>query len=186
MNFNQDLDLLRQQMLKLPLNEFWQVGEEAGLYLSELVSSLNPKKLLEIGTSCGYSTTWLLQGLQQKEAHLITIESNKNRFEISQKYLETLNLGQTKLTQIRHHAPEVFEEIDLHNVDFVFCDAIKKQTLDLYLYLKPFLGEKGVFVVDNVISHKDSMQNFYDYLDQNNISYKLIKKGSGLIQISAL
>ena len=182
-HFIQKLSELRSQMLLLPLEQFWQVGEEAGLYLKDKIAYTKPKKVLEIGTSSGYSTTWLLQGLDQQASKLISIESNKNRFEISQAFLSQLDLGKTVLQQVRHHAPEVFPSLDLLNLDFVFCDAIKKQTLELFLILKPFMTQQGVFIVDNAISHKDSMQDFYDYLVTNHIEYALIDKGSGLLEV---
>lgn len=178
------LQEIRQEMLKLPQNEFWPVGPEAGGFLKDEVLARSPKKLLELGTSSGYSTTWLLQGLGESKAEILTIESNQNRYDIARDFFKKIDTKNTTITHIRHHAPEVFEEIDLNNLDFVFCDAIKKQTLDLFLYLQPHLTPNGVFIVDNVISHKDSMQNFYDYLSENQIDYKVIQKGAGLILIS--
>lgn len=174
---------LRQQMLQLPESEFWPVGPEAGMFLMEEVSRVQPQKILELGTSSGYSTTWLIQGLQDSKAEIITIESNKQRHQIAKEFFTKIDLKNIKLTHIRHHAPEVFDEIDLSNLDFIFCDAIKKQTLDLFLTLRPFMTPKSVFIVDNVLSHKDSMQNLYDYVNQNNIVHKIIPKGAGLMLI---
>jgi predicted O-methyltransferase YrrM len=183
MNKFLNLGELRKQMLKLPESEFWPVGPDAGHYIMTQVQKIKPQKILELGTSSGYSTTWIIQGLQGANSELITIESNKGRYEIAQKFFQKIDLQNIHLNHIRHHAPEVFEEIDLSNLDFIFCDAIKKQTLDLYLTLRPFMTPKSVFIVDNVISHKPSMQNLYDYLDTNKISYQVIEKGAGLIQI---
>lgn len=174
---------VREEMLKLPAKEFWPVGPEAGTFLKEVIEKHQPKKLLEIGTSSGYSTTWLLEGLQDNLAEIITIESNQSRYGIAQEFFAKLDLKNINLTHLRHHAPEVFKEIDLTNLDFIFCDAIKMQTLSLFEELQPFMTRNGVFIVDNVISHKKSMQNFYDYLDENNIKCEVIKKGAGLILI---
>jgi predicted O-methyltransferase YrrM len=174
---------VRAEMLKLPEKEFWPVGSEAGNFLKEVVEKYKPQKLLEIGTSSGYSTTWLLEGLQDITAKIITIESNQSRYDIAQDFFAKLDLKNINLTHLRHHAPEVFKEIDLTNLDFIFCDAIKMQTLSLFEELQPFMTKNGVFIVDNVISHKNSMQNFYDYLDENNIRCQVIEKGAGLILI---
>lgn len=175
---------IRQEMLKLPQSEFWPVGPEAGKFLMEQVASLKPHKLLELGTSSGYSTTWLMQGLADHRAEIITIESNLNRYNIAQDFFKKIDHKNITITHVRHHAPEVFPELDISNLDFIFCDAIKKQTLGLFKTLQPHMTPKAVFIVDNAISHKDSMQDFYDYLEQNNIQYQLISKGAGLILIS--
>ncbi len=37
------------------------IGEEAGAFLNLLVKALKPKRLLELGTSNGYSTVWLAE-----------------------------------------------------------------------------------------------------------------------------
>lgn len=177
------LTTIRQEMLKLPQEEFWPVGPEAGQFLMEKVQEIQPSKLLELGTSSGYSTTWLLQGLKDLKAEIITIESNQNRFDIAQRFFAQIDHRNTKINHVRHHAPEVFPELNLEGLDFVFCDAIKKQTLELFLYLQPFMAPKAVFIVDNVISHKASMQNLYDYLHEQNIAHQVIDKGAGLILI---
>lgn len=178
------LKQIRAEMLNLPQNEFWPVGPEAGQFLMEQVAIHNPKKLLELGTSSGYSTTWLLEGLADQTAEIITIESNLDRYNLAQEFFKQIDHKNIKISHVRHHAPEVFPELNLENLDFVFCDAIKKQTLNLYQLLRSYMTPEAIFIVDNAISHKESMQDFYDYLNQNNIQYDLIDKGAGLILIS--
>lgn len=177
------LEQIRKQMLLLPQDKFWPVGPEAGSYLSQLVSTNQPNKLLELGTSSGYSTTWLLEGLSDHKAELITIESNQERYNIAQKFFQQIDFKNTNLKHIRHHAPEVFSEIDLTNLDFIFCDAIKKQTLELYLYLKEFMTPNAVFIADNVISHRQSMNDLFQYLQDNKVTHQIISKGAGLLVI---
>ena len=71
----------------------------------------------------------------------------------------------------------------LNHLDFIFCDAIKKQTLELYLYLKEFMTPNAVFIADNVISHRQSMNDLFQYLQDNNVTHQVIPKGAGLLLI---
>ncbi len=181
------LQQVRQEMLRLPQENFWPVGPESGQFLKEKVKIVKPRKVLELGTSSGYSTTWLIEAIQelkpQQPTNLITIESNQARYDLAQKYFSQIDLSHIKLNQIRHHAPEVFDEIDLSNLDFIFCDAIKKQTLDLYQTLRPNMTPGSLFIADNVISHRDSMLDLFTYLEENQIEHKVHDIGAGLIVI---
>jgi predicted O-methyltransferase YrrM len=56
------------------------IGEEAGRFLALLVRALQAKRVLELGTSLGYSTVWLGQALRDTAGTLTTIERNEDLF----------------------------------------------------------------------------------------------------------
>lgn len=183
MSLINQLKEIRKEMIQMPQNLYWQVGEEAGQYIYQKIIKINAQKVVEIGTSSGYSATWILEALEQTGGRLITVESNKARYELAQKFFQKLGLDKNKLEHIRHHAPEVFSEIDLSQTDFFFYDGIKKQAMEIFIHVWPFMNKKGIFVADNVISHLEAFQPFIDFLDTQEISYQIINKGAGLIII---
>ena len=52
----------------------WNIAPSEGEYLSNLVQKLKAQRVLEIGTSNGYSTIWLALGLRET-GQLITLRA---------------------------------------------------------------------------------------------------------------
>jgi predicted O-methyltransferase YrrM len=50
------------------------IGPEAGALLNSLVRALKPSRILELGTSNGYSTLWLAEAARVVGARVITID----------------------------------------------------------------------------------------------------------------
>ena len=65
--------------------DFWNVSRATGNFLNMLVKMTNSKRVLEIGTSNGYSGLWFLSALEQTNGHLTTIEFYDKRQSRSQK-----------------------------------------------------------------------------------------------------
>lgn len=179
----EQLQSIRKEMSLLPQELYWQVGNEAGHYIYQKIIKINAQKIIEIGTSSGYSASWILEALLETGGKLITVESNKARYELAQKFFSKLEADSFRLEHIRHHAPEVFSEIDISNTDFFFYDGIKKQAMEIFIHVWPSINPNGIFVADNVISHLDQFQPFLDFLDTQEISYQIINKGGGLVII---
>ena len=51
------------------------IGEEAGAFLNLLIKALQPKLLLELGTSNGYSTVWLAEAARAIGGRVVTVEA---------------------------------------------------------------------------------------------------------------
>ena len=55
------------------------IGPETGQFLNILVHSLTAPRILELGTSFGYSTIWLAEAARATGGHLTTIEIDPER-----------------------------------------------------------------------------------------------------------
>ena len=120
------------------------------LYLLALISGA--RKILEIGTLGGYSTTWLARALPEG-GRLITLEADAKHAGVAGRniaragldHLVTVRLGAALDT-----LPQLAEEGE-GPFDFIFIDA-DKQNIPKYLLWALKLSRKGtLIVVDNVI-----------------------------------
>ena len=171
---------------------FWIVGPETGRVLHLLVRVFEPKVLLEIGTSVGYSAIYLASALQENgHGKLWTIESHKKRFELAK--LNIKKTGLKNIVQIMGHAPEIFFERsdsasdpDLpEKIDMAFFDAFKKDTGLFFDAVFPRLSHGGLIIVDNVLSHRHkSMLAFIEsvYL-RKDLKVVELAVGSGLLLV---
>src|SRR5579884_4216084 len=68
----------------------WNVDPQDGGYLYSLVKELKAQRVLEIGTSNGYSGIWLAMALRETGGQLITLDADRGRWELAQQhFLET-------------------------------------------------------------------------------------------------
>ncbi|ADO76985.1 O-methyltransferase [Halanaerobium praevalens] len=108
----------------------------------------NPKKILEIGTACGFSTL-LLAKYSSAETLITGIELKQARFREAKKNFEKFNY-QKKINLKAGDAFDVLMYLK-GNYDFIFLDAAKGQYFYLFEYLMELLAPGGILISDNVM-----------------------------------
>jgi predicted O-methyltransferase YrrM len=128
------------------------VAPNQGKLLHLLARVAGAKKILEIGTLGGYSTTWLARALPE-DGRLVTLEFDAKHAEVARKNIARAGLD--KLVTVRLGAaldtlPLLMEEGE-GPFDLIFIDADKKN-IPNYLTWSLKLSRKGTLIlVDNVI-----------------------------------
>ena len=70
------------------LRRYRNITHDTGEFLSLLVQALPARRVLEVGTSNGYSTVWLADALERTDGYMITIESDPSRAAEAETHLE--------------------------------------------------------------------------------------------------
>lgn len=128
------------------------VAPNQGKLLHLLARIAGARKILEIGTLGGYSTTWLARALPE-DGRLITLEFDPKHAEVARKNIARVGLD--KLVTVRQGAaldtlPVLVKE-GAGPFDLIFIDADKKNLAN-YLTWSLKLSRKGTLIlVDNVI-----------------------------------
>ncbi len=185
-HFNSDTEALMKG-LESTEKTFWNVPREVGELMYRLLVSNDALKILEVGTSNGYSGLWLGSAIKanlgsRTEVGLITIESHEGRFLLARD-----NFLKTGLTpyvkQIKGHAPEAFDDQDIKagGFDALFFDATKKQHVDFFNQGVPLLKQGGLLIADNILSHWDAMEAFVKTVEQSDLfDGEVLKIGQGV------
>lgn len=144
------------------INNFWNINEQTAQLLYILIKTKQPKNILEIGTSNGYSTFWMSLASEHLGAIIDTIEVDEARFKLAQKNL-------TDRYNIILHSGKAEQIIPKLNkkYDFVFIDANKVDYINYIKLILKKLNDKAFIVADNIISHKESVQEYLDYIKSN-------------------
>ncbi|MFC1615700.1 O-methyltransferase [Patescibacteria group bacterium] len=160
---------------------YWNVSREVGEFLNILIKDRKFKKILEIGTSNGYSGIWMAEALQKNKGKLYTIESNqKSRFGLSQKNFKKSGL-QKNIVNILGHAPENLPKIP-QNFDMAFFDATKHEHLSYFEALKNRITKNGIIITDNAISHKKELKEYIKKVkSEKNWFSVILNIGTGLM-----
>lgn len=79
------------------------ITRDTGEFLSVLVQAANARRVLEIGTSNGYSTLWLASAAKPINGHVTTVELSDFKHSLATKNFEQSGLVDT-ITQIHGEA----------------------------------------------------------------------------------
>ncbi|QNI02808.1 DUF1442 domain-containing protein [Halomonas sp. SH5A2] len=153
--FGQDNDTAIADRPRRMLN----ITRDTGEFLSVLVQATSAKRVLEIGTSNGYSTLWLAQAAQNIGGHVTTIEQSEFKLELAANNFERSGLSAV-ITQLRGEAGSLLETMHDENCDLIFLDSKRSEYLAWWPTIKRLLRKGGLLVVDNATSHADEMAAF--------------------------
>ncbi|XP_067881207.1 catechol O-methyltransferase A-like isoform X2 [Heterodontus francisci] len=131
------------------------VGDEKGLILDQIVSEVNPRIALELGTYCGYSAVRIAR-LLKPGARLYTVEFNPNTAKVARKIISYAGVEDQVELLVGSSwdlIPELRKKFHVGKLDFVFLDHWKESyTRDTKLLETCDLLRKGtVLLADNVI-----------------------------------
>lgn len=135
------------------------ITRDTGEFLSVLVQATNAQRVLEIGTSNGYSTLWLAQAVQRVGGQVTTVELSEYKLEMAARNFERSGLSKV-ITQHRGEAGSMLESLDDACFDLVFLDSKRSDYVQWWPNIQRVVRKGGLLVVDNATSHADEMADF--------------------------
>ncbi|MBP6346351.1 O-methyltransferase [Neisseriaceae bacterium CLB008] len=139
------------------------ITPETGSFLALLVQSTQAKRVLEIGTSNGYSTLWLADSVQRLEGQVITLERSDYKAKMA-----AANFKASGLRNIQLFTGDagVFLADEAHEpFDLIFLDAKREDYVAWWPDLRRLLRPQGLLVVDNALSHQTQIQPLADLIE---------------------
>ncbi|MCZ6730090.1 MAG: O-methyltransferase [SAR324 cluster bacterium] len=124
------------------------IGEEAGRFLNLLVKSAGATRLLEVGTSVGYSTLWLADAARSNGGHVVTMDNNPAKHAQARDYLARAGLAGV-VTLVTGDAVQAIGD-QVGPFDFVLLDCDKDAYLPAFEAFHPKLAPGGIIVADNM------------------------------------
>jgi predicted O-methyltransferase YrrM len=152
--FGQATDARETERPKRMLN----ITPDTGQLLRILVRSTGARRILEVGTSNGYSTLWLAWAAAETAGHVTTLERAADKASLARTNFERAGLA--PWISIREGvALEVLATLD-GPFDLIFLDADRPNYLAYADALLPLLKIGGLLVTDNVVSHAEELPEF--------------------------
>ena len=148
------------------VNRYRNIEPESALFLAMQVRIQQFKKILEIGTSTGYSTLWLADAAQVTGAKVTTLEIDEKRTLQAKHYAQELQVDD--VIDFWVGDAQNFLEQSQEKYDFILLDAERNAYLNYWTYLQHMIEPKGgVLVVDNVISHAAEVKSLINEIKQD-------------------
>jgi len=135
------------------------ITRDTGEFLAVLVAATRARRILEIGTSNGYSTLWLAWAAKELGGRVTTVELSEYKRELAARTFERSGLADT-ITQVQGDAGGILAWGETGAYDLVFLDSERGEYVDWWPDLKRALRPGGLLVVDNATSHAAEMEPF--------------------------
>jgi predicted O-methyltransferase YrrM len=135
------------------------ITRDTGEFLSVLVQATSARRVLEIGTSNGYSTLWLASAARVTGGAVTTVEIADYKVGLARQNFSRSGLA-SSITLVQDDAGRVLARAGNASFDLVFLDAERPEYPGWWSHLKRVLRPGGLLVVDNATSHPEQMAPF--------------------------
>lgn len=186
----------------LPQDEMLAITPDTGMFFKIMLTAMHAQRILEIGTSVGYSTLWFADAM---------IQNGMAKAEVTKKPITTVDINHSKIEK----ATKNFDEADvrglidvlegnasdtLHELlknfegqnhikktdglfDFVFFDADKDHLREYFDLVLPMLRIGGIIATDNMLypeAYRPIMSEYATYVrNRPSVDSVLVPIGNG-------
>jgi predicted O-methyltransferase YrrM len=128
------------------------ITRDTGEFLAVLVRATLARRVLEIGTSNGYSTLWLAGAARAIGGSVTTVEKSPYKIDLASKNFARSGLA-SYISQLHEDAGRLLERTDESAFDMIFLDSERPEYPGWWPNLRRVLRPGGLLVVDNATSH---------------------------------
>jgi predicted O-methyltransferase YrrM len=151
---------------------------ETAQVLSLLIRSSKRKRILEVGTSAGYSTIWLAWAAGE-QGHILSIDREAQKHMLADAHLRQAGLRE-QVTLLCGDATEVIRDLE-GPFDFVFFDADRFSAPAQLSLLLPHLERDVMLCADNVLSHPEEIAGYLQAIAAlSDFEHLVLPVGKGL------
>jgi predicted O-methyltransferase YrrM len=169
--------------------EMLAITYDTGKFFEILLIAMKAKRILEIGTSVGYSTLWFANALVYNNTMqsinikpIITVEMNPSKIKRASENFAEAGVGnlievlEGNAKTVLHYILKDFKRTEgvqkTHGLfDFIFLDADKECLTEYFDMVLPILRIGGIIATDNMLypeEYRGFMSEYANYIRSNN------------------
>ena len=137
------------------------VGPEVGWFLHSLIVAARPRRILELGTSYGYSTLFLADAAKQVGGTVITMELAD--YKQAEAKAQLAKAGLAEVVDFRLGDAVALIHEDPGPFDMVLLDIWKDLYLPCLEAFHPKLSDEAIVAADNMIFPEMAREDVRDY-----------------------
>lgn len=141
------------------------IAKTSGQFLGILIEMTNARRILEIGTSNGYSTLWIANSLKKVNGNVTTIEFMESKVELAEKNFNMSGLAEF-INLVHGDAGEFIANCESSSFDMIFLDSDRKEYVSWWNNLKRVIAPGGIIVMDNAVSHVSELTDFIKLVEE--------------------
>ncbi len=139
------------------------ITRDTGEFLGVLVRATAARRVLEIGTSNGYSTLWLASAARGVGGTVTTVERSGFKADLAAKNFARSGLAPF-IVQVQDDAARVLRRQGDAAFDMIFLDSERPEYPGWWPDIRRVLRPGGLLVADNATSHAEQMAPFVDLI----------------------
>ena len=146
--------------LEATAEAYWNISRDNAVFLSSLLKAMGARRVLEVGTSNGYSTLWFADAVKANGGEVVTLEFDAGRAALARENFSKAGLA-TTITLIEGDACKTLKTLTgSAPFDFVFLDAEKPEYAEYLRLAVPLTRTNGLIVGDDTISLAAEMREY--------------------------
>jgi predicted O-methyltransferase YrrM len=151
--------------------------------LALLLRATAARRVLELGTSNGFSTLWLADAVRSVGGQMLSVDIDAARSARAGKNLERAGLRELVELRVEDAAQALGSSSD-SGWDMIFLDAERPAYAGYWPDLVRTLRPGGLLAVDNVLSHADEVREFRALVDDDaRVLQAVVPTGAGLLLV---
>ena len=155
------------------------ITRDTGEFLAILVKATDARRILEIGTSNGYSTLWLASAARATGGSVTTVEWSDLKLGMASANFARSGLAAC-ISLVHDDAGQVLKRSPDAAFDLIFLDSERPEYPGWWPELKRVLRYGGLLVVDNATSHAEQMAPFIALVEADpQFTTSLVPVGNG-------
>ncbi|GAA3601324.1 class I SAM-dependent methyltransferase [Nonomuraea rosea] len=131
----------------------------AAAFVAVLIRAQGGGRVLEIGTSNGYSAIWFADAVRDLGGDLASVEIDAGRAELARGNIAKAGLAD-QVTVVHADGGQVLAERASGSADVVVLDAERPAYAGYWPQVRRVLADGGVVAVDNAVSHREQVAAF--------------------------
>jgi predicted O-methyltransferase YrrM len=161
------------------LARFRNVEPETAELLGVLIRATRAQRILELGTSNGYSTLWLADAAEATGGAVTSVELDVERTSMAGANLERAGLRAELQTA---DAGEVLAAANDQAWDLIFLDSERPAYVSYWPdLLRAMRSPGGLLVIDNVVSHADEVAEVTELIEREpSVTSSVVSIGAGV------
>jgi predicted O-methyltransferase YrrM len=132
------------------------ITRDTGEFLSVLVRATAARRILEIGTSNGYSTLWLAGAARANGGSVTTVEFAQYKLGLASVNFVRSGLSPF-ITLVHDEAGRLLQRCESSAYDLIFLDSERQEYPGWWPHLRRVLRPGGLLIVDNATSHREQI-----------------------------
>ena len=125
------------------------ISSDEGRLLQVLLTAIQARRVLEVGTLGGYSAIWMARALPD-EGRLLSLEIEPAHAQFAERYIERAGLT-ARVTVRVGRALDILPSLDGERFDAVFLDADKEPLPTYFEWALRLLRPGGLLIADNTL-----------------------------------
>jgi len=174
-SFGSENDRLHTEYTRRMMN----IPRETGKFLQVLVIASRAQRILELGTSNGYSTLWLARAARAAGGCVTTVDKSDFKFGLARANFERAGMRDV-ITQVQGNARDFLARAANASFDFIFLDSARTEYPDWWPDIKRVLAAGGMWIADNALSHAQELQPLVSLVEADpDFTTCLVPMGNG-------